>query len=59
MPRPRLYPSSAARQQAFRARKRRDAVAPHVLCRQIGPHCTVYCSDWQTVSALLPPMLQW
>ena len=28
MPRPRLYPSAAARQQAFRARKRREAVAP-------------------------------
>ena len=54
MPRPRLYPSSAARQQAFRDRKRRAAVAPHVLCRQIGPHCTLYCSDWQTVYPLLP-----
>ena len=54
MPRPRLYPSSAARQQAFRDRKRRAAVAPHVRCRQLGPHCTVYCSDWQTVYPLLP-----
>jgi site-specific DNA-methyltransferase (adenine-specific) len=55
MPRPRVYPSSAARQKAFRVRKRLAAVAPHVLCRQIGPHCTLYCSDWQTVYALLPP----
>src|SRR5215470_13052765 len=54
MPRPRVYPSAAARQKAFRANKRRMAVAPHVLCRHIGPHCTVYCSDWQTVYALLP-----
>ena len=54
MPRPRLYPSSAARQRAFRASKRRAAVTPHVRCRQIGPHCTLYCSDWQTVYPLLP-----
>ena len=54
MPRPRLYASAAARQHAFRARKRRDAVAPHVRCEQIGPHCTVYCCDWQTVWPLLP-----
>ena len=54
MPRPRLYPSSAARQQAFRARKRLSAVAPHVPCRQLGPHCTVYLSDWQAVYPLLP-----
>ena len=53
MPRPRLYPSSAARQRAFRASKRRTAVAPDVPCRQIGP-CTLYQSDWQTVYALVP-----
>src|SRR5262245_43098941 len=54
MARPRLYPSAAARQKAFRATKHRLAVAPHVLCRHIGPHCTVYCSAWQEVAALLP-----
>src|SRR5215475_10449122 len=54
MPRPRLYPSPAARQRAFRAKQRRVAVAPGVPFRQIGPQCTVYCCDWQTVSALLP-----
>jgi site-specific DNA-methyltransferase (adenine-specific) len=53
MPRPRLYPDDAARLRAHRARQRRAAVAPDVLWRQIGP-CTLYCSDWQTVYALLP-----
>ena len=52
--RPRRYATNAARQHAYRARKLRAAVAPHVPCRQLGPHCTVYCGDWQTVSALLP-----
>jgi site-specific DNA-methyltransferase (adenine-specific) len=54
MPRPRLYASFATKQQAFRDRKRRAAVAPHVPWRQLGPHCMVYCSDWQTVFPLLP-----
>jgi site-specific DNA-methyltransferase (adenine-specific) len=54
MPRRRFHSSSAAKQQAYRDRKRREAVAPHVPCKQIGPHCTVYCSDWQTVYPLLP-----
>jgi site-specific DNA-methyltransferase (adenine-specific) len=54
MPRSRLYPSSAARQRAFRARKRRAAVAPDVPCRQLGLHCTLYQGDWQAVYALLP-----
>ena len=54
MPRSHLYPSDAARQQAHRDRQRRAAVAPGVPFRQIGPHCTVYCSDWHAVAALLP-----
>ena len=54
LPRPRLYPSPAARQRAFRAKQRRAAVAPHVPCRQFGPHCTVYCGDWKDVAALFP-----
>ena len=53
MPRPRLYPSAAARQRAYRASQRRKAVAPHVRCEQIGS-CTLYQSDWQTLYALLP-----
>jgi len=52
--RPRVYATPTEKMRAYRARKRRAAVAPHVPCRQIGPHCTVYCSDWQTVAALLP-----
>ena len=54
MPRPRLYPSAAARQHAFRTRKRRTALAPDVPCRQLGPHCTLYQGDWQTIYPLLP-----
>src|SRR5215510_12882315 len=54
MPRPCVYPSNASRQQAYRARKRRQALAPDVPCRQIGPHCTVYQGDWQAVYPLLP-----
>jgi site-specific DNA-methyltransferase (adenine-specific)/modification methylase len=51
--RPRLHATATDRTRAYRARKRRAAVAPHVLWRQIGL-CTLYCSDWQTVYALLP-----
>ena len=54
MPRPRLYPSVAARQHAFRTRRRRAALAPAVPCRQFGPHQASNCSDWQAVAALLP-----
>jgi DNA modification methylase len=54
MPRPRLYASPAAKQHAYRVRKRRDTVAPHVCCKELSPSCTIYCSDWQDVYALLP-----
>src|SRR5215510_100508 len=54
MPRTRVYPSNASRQQAYRDRQRRQAVAPDVPCREIGPHCTVYQGYWQAVYALLP-----
>jgi len=55
MSRQRLYPTNAERQAAYRVRrKRRTAVAPHVLCRQIGSSCTLYCSDWRDVYTLLP-----
>lgn len=53
MPRARLHSSPAARQRAFRDRRRLAQVAPHVCCRQLGP-CTLYCSDWQTVYPLFP-----
>ena len=52
MPRPRLHASPAARQKAYRTRLAH--VAPHVCCRQLGPHCTLYHSDWQAVYTLLP-----
>src|SRR5262252_9076088 len=59
--RPRTYaddrPATPAERQARWRRQRRTAVvpvAPGVPFRQIGPHCTVYCSDWQAVAALLP-----
>jgi site-specific DNA-methyltransferase (adenine-specific) len=55
MPRPRVHLDHAARQQAYRARQRRAAVAPHIPCRQLGPHCTLYCGDWQEVYELVPP----
>ena len=51
--RPRLHATATDRTRAYRANKRRAAVAPHVPWKQIGP-CTLYQSDWQTVSALLP-----
>src|SRR5262245_20786272 len=54
MPRSRVHASPAARQRAFRTRKRLAAVAPDVLCRQLGPHCTVYQGDCQAVYPLLP-----
>jgi site-specific DNA-methyltransferase (adenine-specific) len=54
MPSARFYPSNAARQQAYRERQRRAAVAPDVPCRQIGPYCTVYRGGWQAVYPLLP-----
>ena len=56
MPRPRVYRSSAERQKAFRLRKRLAAIAPHVVCCQLGVHCTLYCGDWQDLSAVLPPL---
>lgn len=52
--RPRLYATATDRTRAYRARKRRAAVAPDVPCAQLGPHCTLYQGDWQTVYALLP-----
>ena len=56
--RPRLHPDDRTKwretKRASRDRLRRAAVAPGVPFRQIGPHCTVYCSDWHAVAALLP-----
>jgi hypothetical protein len=52
--RPRVYATPTEKMRAFRARKRHAAVAPDVPCRQLGPHCTLYQGDWQTVYALLP-----
>jgi len=51
--RPRLHATATDRTRAYRAKKRRTAIAPGVRCEQIGP-CTLYCSDWQTVYPLLP-----
>src|SRR5262245_24898680 len=53
MPQPRRYATNAARQRAYRRRTRLTAVAPAVVCREIGP-CTLYCSEWQPLYALLP-----
>jgi len=51
--RPRLHATATDRTRAYRARKRLKAIAPHIVCRQIGD-CTVYCCDWQDIYELLP-----
>jgi site-specific DNA-methyltransferase (adenine-specific) len=53
MPRPRLHATAAARQRAYRLRKRLTAVAPDALCRELGA-CTLYCSPWEPLYSLLP-----
>ena len=53
MPRQRQYPTNAARQLAYRQRERRRAVAPGVVCKELRL-CTLYCSRWEAVYALLP-----
>jgi site-specific DNA-methyltransferase (adenine-specific)/modification methylase len=54
MPRPRVHVSPAARQQAYRARKRRAALAPDVVCRPISATCVVYLGHAEHVYPLLP-----
>ena len=53
MSRPRLHATAAARQRAYRLRQRLTAVAPDALCREFGS-CTLYCSPWEPLYALLP-----
>src|SRR5262245_38901682 len=53
MPRPRLHATNADRQRAYRQSQRRTAVAPDALCRELGA-CTLYCSAWEPLYALLP-----
>src|SRR5215831_9307439 len=55
--RPRTYyadrPATSAERQARLRQRSAPAVPPGVVCRHLGPHCTVYCSDWHAVAALL------
>ena len=52
--RPRLYPDDRTKWREMKRRQRRAAVVSAIPCRQLGPHCTLYQGDWQTVYALLP-----
>jgi hypothetical protein len=53
--RPRTYDTHAEKIGASRQRtKIRQLAPPHVRWQQIGPHCLVFCSDWQDVFALFP-----
>src|SRR5262245_25536816 len=54
MGRPRLYENVQEKWRTNKRRQRRKAAAPDVVCREIGPHCTVYQGYWQAVYALLP-----
>src|SRR5262245_29723894 len=53
MPRPRLHATNADRQRAYRRHKRLTAVAPGAVCCEFGS-CTLYCSPWEPLYALLP-----
>jgi len=55
--RPRVYhadrPATPAERQARTRARRHPAVPPGVVCRALGA-CTLYCSRWESLSALLP-----
>src|SRR5262252_2222238 len=53
MPRSRLHATNADRQRAYRLQKRLTVLAPDAVCRTFGP-CTLYCSRWESLYALLP-----
>src|SRR5262245_53011781 len=54
MGRPRLYETIQEKWRTNKRRQRRKAVAPNVLCREIGPHCTVYQGSCEAIYRLLP-----
>jgi site-specific DNA-methyltransferase (adenine-specific) len=52
MPRPRTYPTNAARQQAYRQRRRARHLQQYP-CEQLGELVTLYCGDAHSIAPLL------
>jgi site-specific DNA-methyltransferase (adenine-specific)/modification methylase len=48
-----VYATTAEKMRAYRLRRRRKTEAPDAVCRTLGP-CTLYCSPWEPLYALLP-----